>query len=68
MYRPIQLCNQYNQTAHGFTCILTFSGIVQGHSISINHKDTQHIEAKSPTITTHVVGGEVVKEADTSKY
>lgn len=48
----------------------TFSGIVQGLSIVINLKDTQHIEAVSLTTTSHVVGlgGADVVEADTSKY
>ena len=56
--------------AHGFTCILTFSGIVQGHSIGINHKDTQYIEAVAFTTPTHVVGlvGADVEVPDTSKY
>jgi len=45
-------------------------GLVQGHSIVINLKDTQHIEAVSLTTTPHVVslGGIDVEEADTSKY
>ena len=57
-----------NQIAVSFICNFTSSGIVQGHSIGINLKHTQHIEAKSLTTLTHVVGGADVEEADTSKY
>ena len=46
-----------------------FSGIVQGHSIGTNLKDTQLIEAVAFPTATHVVGGAAdVEVPDTSKY
>lgn len=46
------------------------SGIVQGLSIDINLKHTQHIDKLSVTTLTHVVGGtgDDVEEPGSSKY